>query len=92
MISVLYLIIVGVVAGILAKWVIPNNAPYGLIGDFVVGIVGATIGGLLFNNLLGYNTYGGLAGGIGVAFVGAVIFLFILRAIVGKKSSITFNN
>ena len=77
--NVLYWIVVGVVAGWLAKSVVSGPAPAGVIGDFVVGIVGAVTGGYLFNNILGYS-YGGLLGSIGVAFVGAVVFLVIIRA------------
>lgn len=81
--NILYLIVVGIVAGWLAKSVVPGEAPGGLISDFVVGIVGAVTGGYLFNTFLGH-TYGGLLGSIGVAFVGAVVFLYLLRAISRK--------
>ncbi|MCB9076511.1 MAG: GlsB/YeaQ/YmgE family stress response membrane protein [Anaerolineaceae bacterium] len=54
---------------------------YGLVGNLVIGVVGAIIGGYLFG-LLGINLgIGGLAGSIIVAFVGAIILIFILGLI-----------
>lgn len=84
--NILYWIVVGVAAGWLAKMVVPGSAPGGIIGDFVVGIVGAVAGGYIFDKLLGHSSYG-LLGSIGVAFVGAVVLLSILRAIGGRFSS-----
>jgi len=53
---------------------------YGLIGDMIVGVIGALIGGWLFGKL-GIGAGGGLIGAIITAFVGAVIFIALLRAI-----------
>lgn len=76
----LFWIVVGVVAGWLAKLAVPGEAPGGIIGDFVIGIVGAVMGGYLFNTFVGHS-YGGLAGSIGVAFVGACVLLLLLRGL-----------
>jgi len=72
-------LIVGLVAGLLASFVI-GGVGYGLLGDIVVGVVGAVIGGWLFNGLNIAAPWGGLAGVILVAFVGAVVLLLGLRA------------
>ncbi len=77
--NLLFWIVVGIAAGWLAKSVVPGQGPGGIIGDFVVGIVGAVTGGFLFNTVVGHS-YGGLAGSIAVAFVGAVVFLALVRA------------
>jgi uncharacterized membrane protein YeaQ/YmgE (transglycosylase-associated protein family) len=80
--SFLTWIIVGLVAGLLASMVMGGTG-YGLIGDIIIGIVGAFVGGWAFS-LLGVSTpFGGLAGTIFVAFVGAVILLFVLRLLRG---------
>jgi uncharacterized membrane protein YeaQ/YmgE (transglycosylase-associated protein family) len=71
--NIVFLLVVGVVAGALAKLVVPGEAPGGILSDFVVGIAGSVTGGFLFNTFLGH-TYGGLAGSIGVAFFGAIVF------------------
>ena len=55
---------------------------YGLIGDIIIGIVGAFVGG--WTVPLGVSSpFGGLAGVIFVAFIGAVVLLFLLRLLRG---------
>jgi uncharacterized membrane protein YeaQ/YmgE (transglycosylase-associated protein family) len=73
-------IIVGLVAGVLASLVMGGTG-YGLIGDIIIGIVGAFVGGWLFSRLGVSSPFHGLAGVIFVAFIGAVVLLFILRLI-----------
>lgn len=72
-------IIVGLVAGVLASLVMGGG--YGIVGDIIVGIVGAFIGGWLFSTLGVSSPFGGMGGQIFVAFVGAVVLLFLLRLI-----------
>ena len=74
-------IIVGLVAGVLASFVMGGG--YGLIGDIIIGIVGAFIGGWLFSQLGVSTPFSGLAGTIFVAFIGAIVLLFLLRLIRG---------
>ena len=75
--SVIWFLIVGVIAGWLAGLLVKGGG-FGLIGDLVVGIIGALISGLLFGGgLLG----GGVLGSILVATIGAVILLVVLRVI-----------
>jgi uncharacterized membrane protein YeaQ/YmgE (transglycosylase-associated protein family) len=78
--SILSWLVVGVIAGFLAKFVVPGEGPGGVIGDLVLGIIGAIIGGWLFN-MLGHSAADGInLYSILVALVGAVILLFIGRA------------
>jgi uncharacterized membrane protein YeaQ/YmgE (transglycosylase-associated protein family) len=76
-------LVVGLVAGVLASMVMGGG--YGLIGDIVIGIVGAFIGGWIFRMLGTSVPIGGLPGVILVAFIGAVVLLFVLRLI--RRSS-----
>jgi uncharacterized membrane protein YeaQ/YmgE (transglycosylase-associated protein family) len=76
-------IIVGLIAGVLASLVVGGG--FGIIGDIVIGIVGAFVGGWLFRALGVSSPFGGLAGTIFVAFVGAVVLLLILRAVRGRR-------
>ena len=69
--------VIGLIAGWLASAVVGGG--YGLIGDIVVGVVGAFLGGILFRHLGVATPFGGLAGTIFVAFIGAIILLLILR-------------
>ncbi len=83
--GILWWIIVGIVAGFLAKAIVPGEAPSGLLGDLIVGIVGAVLGGWIMH-ALGYAGAGaGFIWSIFVAFVGAVVLLLILRAFTGRR-------
>ena len=55
---------------------------FGLVGDIVIGILGALIVGVLFPKLgVAFTLGGGLLGAIILAFIGAVILLVIVRVI-----------
>ena len=84
--TILAWIVVGLIAGWLASQVMRGGG-YGLIGDIIVGIVGALIGGFLAANLLNMpNAVNGInLTSILVAFVGAVILLAILRVVSGRR-------
>jgi uncharacterized membrane protein YeaQ/YmgE (transglycosylase-associated protein family) len=77
--TLLVWLFVGLIAGWLASAVVGGG--YGIVGDIVVGIVGAFLGGWLFR-ALGVTAPGsGIVGTIVVAFVGAVVLLLLLRAL-----------
>jgi len=73
-------IIVGLIAGVLASLVMGGSG-YGLIGDIIIGIVGAFVGGWIFHALGVASPFHGLGGVIFVAFIGALVLLFILRLV-----------
>ncbi|OIQ52026.1 hypothetical protein BerOc1_00497 [Pseudodesulfovibrio hydrargyri] len=75
MAALFWFVLIGLVAGWLAGMLMKGG--FGLIGDIVIGVLGAVIGGYVFG-LLGINS-GGLIGAIVTATVGAVILIFILR-------------
>lgn len=72
-------LLVGVIAGWLAG-VIVKGGGFGILGDIVVGIVGAFFGGWLFPRL-GINLGVGLVSIIASATIGAVVLLLVLRLI-----------
>lgn len=78
--EILMWIIVGLVAGVLAS-VVVGGIGYGLVGDILVGIVGAFVGSWLFREAGWHSPVGGLPGTIFVAFIGAVLLLFVVRVI-----------
>ena len=80
--TILLWAVVGLIAGWLASAVVGGG--YGVIGDIVVGVVGAFLGGILFRALGVASPIGGLAGTIFVAFIGAVILLVGLHLIRGR--------
>jgi uncharacterized membrane protein YeaQ/YmgE (transglycosylase-associated protein family) len=71
-------LIVGLVAGVLAGLLVGG---VGLVGDIVVGIVGAFVGGWIFDKLEVTTPFSGLAGTIFTAFIGAVVLLVLLHLI-----------
>jgi len=76
--DIVTLLIVGLVAGLLAS-VAVGGAGYGLLGDIVIGIIGAFLGSWLFGVLRVRVPFGGLGGTIFVAFIGSVVLLLVLR-------------
>ncbi len=75
----LWFLIVGLVAGWLAG-VLVKGGGFGLIGDLIVGVLGAFLGGFLFSTF-GASAGGGLIGSIVVATIGAVVLLLIVRVL-----------
>jgi uncharacterized membrane protein YeaQ/YmgE (transglycosylase-associated protein family) len=71
-------VIIGLIAGFLAGRVMQGGG-YGLVGDLVVGLVGAVVGGFLFGQLV-TGDYG-LVGSIVVAFLGACLLIWVVRQI-----------
>jgi len=70
-------LVIGLISGWLASVVVGGGM--GLVGDIIVGIVGAFIGGVLFREMHWRIPIGGIAGTILVAFIGAVLLLLVLR-------------
>jgi uncharacterized membrane protein YeaQ/YmgE (transglycosylase-associated protein family) len=76
--SLLWFLIIGILAGWLAGQLMKGGG-YGLIGDLVIGVIGAFIGGHLFGALGIFA--GGLLGSLITATVGAVVLIFLVRLI-----------
>ncbi len=81
--SILVILFVGIVAGWLAGKVV-RGAGFGLLGDFVVGIVGAFIATLLFPRL-GIHLGSGIVSEIIFSALGAIILLLIAGLIRGRR-------
>jgi uncharacterized membrane protein YeaQ/YmgE (transglycosylase-associated protein family) len=77
--GLLWFLIIGAIAGWLAGQFMKGSG-FGLLGDIIVGVIGAFLGGWLFGKL-GIWPGGGLLGSLIVAFVGAIILLFLVRLI-----------
>lgn len=78
-------LVVGLIAGALADFVIPGKG-FGLIGNIIVGIIGAFVGGLIVNLLAPDETFG-FWGSIVVAFLGACVIFLIVGAVRGRNRS-----
>ncbi|MDQ6780349.1 MAG: GlsB/YeaQ/YmgE family stress response membrane protein [Candidatus Eremiobacteraeota bacterium] len=84
--SILAWIVVGIIAGFLAKAVVPGEGPGGILGDMIIGIIGAILGGWIANTLGHYGASGINLWSILVAFIGGVVLLLIIRAVTGRRA------
>jgi uncharacterized membrane protein YeaQ/YmgE (transglycosylase-associated protein family) len=71
---------IGAIAGWLAGRIMEGGTGYGLVGDIIVGIVGAAIAGFLLPRI-GIFIGGGIIGQIINAVIGACILLFVVRLV-----------
>ncbi|MBU2763050.1 GlsB/YeaQ/YmgE family stress response membrane protein [Acidithiobacillus caldus] len=79
--SFIVFLLIGAVAGWLAGLLIRGRG-FGLIGDIVVGIIGAFVGGFLLTALGLAGLFGaGIIGAIVVATIGAAVLLYIIKLI-----------
>lgn len=84
-------IIFGLIAGAIAKLIMPGNDPGGFIITILLGIVGAVIGGFIAGRVLGIGGEGGF-GSTGFltqlvfAVIGAIILLILYRLLAGKRT------
>jgi len=76
--SLLIFLLIGAIAGWIASSIMKGKG-YGIIGNMVIGIVGAVVGGFIFG-LLGISA-GGLIGSLITATVGAIVLIFVVRLI-----------
>lgn len=79
--GILALLVLGLLAGFVAKLILPGNDPGGLIVTMVIGVVGAFVGGFLASAL----GFGGLSGfdfrTFVIAVIGSILLLLIWRAV-----------
>jgi uncharacterized membrane protein YeaQ/YmgE (transglycosylase-associated protein family) len=76
--NVIWFIIIGIIAGWLAGTFMKGSG-FGLLGDLVLGVIGAVVGGFVLG-LLGF-TATGLLGQLITATIGAVLFIGVLHVI-----------
>jgi uncharacterized membrane protein YeaQ/YmgE (transglycosylase-associated protein family) len=80
---ILWMLIIGLIVGALAKLIMPGKDPGGIIITMVIGVVGALLAGLIGRSLGWYQP--GESAGFIASVLGAVILLGIYRLIVGAR-------
>ena len=83
----IWTIIIGLIAGAIAKFIMPGRDPGGIIVTILLGIVGALVATWL-GQAIGWYRAGEGAGLIG-AVVGAVIVLIVYRMVAGRRADAT---
>ena len=83
------MIIIGLIAGALARLIVPGRDPMGVVGTIVLGIVGSFVGGFL-GYLIHHASDNGAfqTSGIIGSVVGAVIALLIWRAVQSRRAAV----
>jgi uncharacterized membrane protein YeaQ/YmgE (transglycosylase-associated protein family) len=80
-------IVFGLLAGAVARVIVPGRHRIGCIATLAVGIVGALIGGLIGQVVLGHKVHFGWdLKPFLLAVVGAVVLLLVLEALAGRRS------
>ena len=88
LVFIITLIIVGAIAGFIARAVVPGRDPMGVVGTIVLGIVGSFVGGFLGYLLFHKDASQGFvqpSSWIG-SIIGAVIALLVYNAVTGRNS------
>jgi uncharacterized membrane protein YeaQ/YmgE (transglycosylase-associated protein family) len=80
----LWMVLVGLIVGALAKAVMPGKDPGGILVTMLLGIAGALVAGFIGRNM-GYYQPGHEAPGLIGSVLGAIVVLFIYRLLVGRR-------
>lgn len=83
--TIVWWIVIGLIAGAIARFLVPGRDPMGWIGTLVLGLIGSLIGGFLGNLLFGGDFEVSAAGLVG-SIIGAVIALLVYRATRSSKA------
>lgn len=79
MLSFIWWLIIGLIAGALARLIMPGRDAMGIIATMILGIVGSVLGGLVSWAIWGAETEGFRPAGLLLSIVGAIIVLWIYR-------------
>lgn len=83
--DVLIWLLLGLVAGIAAKWLMPGKGPSGWIWTIGLGILGAIVGGFLATHVFGWGGVSGFnLGSLALSIGGAVLILFVYDRVLKK--------
>ncbi len=79
MMAFIWWLIIGLIAGALARLVMPGRDPMGIIATILLGIVGSVLGGLVSWAIWGADTTGFQPAGLLLSILGAILVLWIWR-------------
>lgn len=83
--EIIYTAIVGLIVGLIARFVLPGKDPMGLLMTMVLGIAGSFVGKFIGVNVL-HLSRGASTGWI-MSILGAVLLLFLYRLVAGRSNS-----
>ena len=74
----------GLIAGVIAKFIMPGKDPGGMIATILLGIAGAVLGGFLSSQLFNLDVTGFNLPSFGIAIAGALLVLILYRLMTGS--------
>ncbi len=83
--GLLAFLVVGLVAGFIARWLVPGPDPMGWVGTLILGVIGSFVGGTLAALFFG-GTVDLTASGLVGSIVGAIIVLLVWRGLGGSRA------
>ncbi len=86
MLSFIWWLIIGLIAGALARLIMPGRDPMGIIATILLGIVGSIVGGLVSWAIWGADDGRFRPGGIILSILGAILVLWIWRMIRSRST------
>lgn len=86
MMGYIWMIIIGLIAGALARLIMPGRDPMGIVMTIILGIVGSVLGGLIGMALWRNDTDGFQPAGLLLSILGAIIVLWIYRMIKSRST------
>lgn len=88
--TIIFYIIIGLLAGAIAKFIMPGRQGGGILTTIILGIIGALVGGLLTNLLMNGSLSFAINGGFWltllIAVIGALIVLFIYGMVTKRRA------
>ena len=84
--NILTWILFGLIAGALAKFIMPGKDPGGCLVTIAIGILGAVVGGFIGTEVLNFGTVTGFnLRSLGIAVLGAIVLLALYRLVIGRR-------
>jgi uncharacterized membrane protein YeaQ/YmgE (transglycosylase-associated protein family) len=84
MFEIIWMAVIGLIVGVIAKILLPGKDPGGIIMTAIIGIAGSFIGTFIGRNVLHWGT--GYRAGVPMAVVGSIILLVLYRVVAGRRS------
>jgi uncharacterized membrane protein YeaQ/YmgE (transglycosylase-associated protein family) len=81
MLSFIWWLVIGLVAGALARLIMPGKDPMGILATIILGVVGSVLGGLVSSLIWGTGEGGFQPAGLILSLLGAIVVLWIYRMV-----------
>ncbi len=82
--DILWFLVIGLIVGVIGRFLVPGNDPLGVLGTMLLGVVGSFVGGFLVSLVSSGEARLTPAGWIG-SIVGAVLALLVYRSVKGRR-------